>query len=89
MKAVVFYESAPDITMDRIMQIYPEHQARVDEFANAGKVIGIGPFGNPGEGSMGIFIDQQSAEEFIKEDPFILNGIVAKHTIKMWNDDLL
>ncbi len=89
MKAVVLYESAADATMEKIMEIYPGHKSRVDEFAEAGKVIGIGPFGNPGEGSMGIFRDLESAEEFVKEDPFVLEGIVAKHTIRLWNDDLL
>lgn len=89
MKAVVFYESAADATMDKIMEVYPRHKARVDEFAEAGRVIAIGPFGNPGEGSMGIFRDMESAEEFVKDDPFVLEGIVAKHTIKLWNDDLL
>lgn len=33
MKAVVLYETAADITMDRIMEVYPRHAARVDEFA--------------------------------------------------------
>ena len=41
------------------MQIYPAHKARVDEFTTAGKVIGIGPSANPGEGSMGIFRDME------------------------------
>lgn len=73
----MFYESAADATMDKIMEVYPRHKARVDEFAEAGKVIGIGPFGNPDEGSMEIFTDQESEEECVKEDPLVLEGIVV------------
>lgn len=89
MKAVVLYETAPDITMDRIMEVYPRHSQRVDAFAEQGKIIGIGPFGNPGEGSMGVFKDLESAQEFVREDPFVLEGIVAKHTVRLWNDEML
>lgn len=53
------------------------------------KIIGIGPFTNPGEGSMGIFTDKASAEEFIKDDPFVLEGIVSNHVIKEWNDEMI
>lgn len=85
----MFYETAAGVTVERIMEIYPRHKAWLDQFAERGKIIGIGPFGNPGEGSMGIFRDRESAEDFVKDDPFVLEGIVAKYTIKEWNDDML
>jgi uncharacterized protein YciI len=88
MKAVVFYESS-DATPDKIMEVYPRHKQVVDEFAKQGRIIAIGPFANPAGGSMGVFTDRESAEEFIKQDPFVKEGLVGKITVKEWNEILL
>lgn len=87
MRTVVFYENTPDGTMENLMEVFPQHQENEDKFVNAGKVIGIGPFSVPGEGAMGIFTDRESAEEFVKNDPFVLKGFVT-YKIKDWMDDL-
>jgi uncharacterized protein YciI len=38
---------------------------------------------------MGVFCSRAAAEEFVKDDPFVLNGVVARHHIKDWNEILL
>jgi uncharacterized protein YciI len=89
MKAVVFYETA-HVPMEKIMEVYPRHKQLVDDFSKAGKIIAIGTFANPIEdGSMGVFRDKSGAEEFVAQDPFVKEGIVAKTTIKEWNEILL
>jgi uncharacterized protein YciI len=89
MKAVIFYETS-NVPMERIMEIYPMHKNLVDEFCKNGKLIAIGTFANPVEdGSMGVFTDKAGAEEFVSQDPFVKEGIVAKVTIKEWNEILL
>ena len=88
MKTVVLYESNPNVTMEQMMEVFPEHQANEDRFVNAGKVLGIGPFSVPGEGAMGIFTDRESAEEFVKNDPFVKLGLVSNVLIKEWVDEL-
>lgn len=88
MKTVVLYEAAPDATMERFMEVYPEHQANEDKFIKAGKVLGIGPFSQPGEGAMAIFTDRESAEEFVKGDPFVSEGLFSKVIIREWVDEL-
>jgi uncharacterized protein YciI len=89
MKAVVFYRTA-DVSMERIMEIYPRHMQLVGDFSKEGKIIAIGNFANPMEdGSMGVFRDKAGAEEFIAQDPFVKEGIVAKATIKECNEILL
>lgn len=88
MKTVVLYESNPNVTMEQMMDVFPEHQANEDRFVKAGKVIGIGPFSVPGEGAMGIFTDRESAEEFVKNDPFVKLGLVSNVLIKEWVDEL-
>ena len=89
MKAVVFYETS-NVPMEKIMEVYPMHKQLVDDFHKQGKIIAIGTFANPIEdGSMGVFTGKASAEEFVSQDPFVKEGIVAKATIKEWNEILL
>ena len=89
MKTVVLYETAPDTTMEKMMEIFPAHQANEEIFVKAGKILGIGPFAIPGEGAMAIFTDRESAEEFVKGDPFVTTGLVSKVIIKEWHDELV
>jgi uncharacterized protein len=88
MKAVVFYETGSS-TMEQIMAVYPRHKAYLDSFVEKRQVYGIGPFAGDREGSMGIFKSREIAEEFVKNDPFVLEGLVGKITIKEWNDSFL
>ncbi len=86
MKAVVIGESS-GVTMDVIMSVYPRHKAIVEKFIAKGEVIGIGPFGD--RGNMAIFKTRAAAEQFVTEDPFILEGLVKSFVIRDWNDTLL
>lgn len=89
MKTVVLYENHPDATMEQFMEVFPKHQANEDIFVKAGKILGIGPFAIPGQGAMAIFTDKESAEEFVKGDPFVQEGLVAKVIIKEWHDEMM
>ena len=86
MKAVVIGESS-GASMDAIMAVYPRHKAVVDAFKAKGEVIGIGPFTD--RGNMGIFRTRAAAEEFVKQDPFILEGLVKSYVIRDWDDRML
>ena len=86
MKAVVIGESS-GASMDTVMQVYPRHKAVVDSFIEKGEVIGIGPFAD--RGNMAILRTREAAEEFVKQDPFILEGLVKSYVIRDWNDTML
>jgi len=86
MKTVVIGESS-GASMEMIMAVYPRHKAVVDKYISRGEVIGIGPFSD--RGNMAIFKTRAAAEEFAKEDPFILEGLVKSFTIRDWNDNLI
>ena len=86
MKAVVIGEPS-GASMDAIMAVFPRHKAVVDTFTERGDVIGIGPFAD--RGSMAIFRTREAAEAFVKEDPFILEGLVQSFVIRDWNDTML
>jgi uncharacterized protein YciI len=74
-------------TMETIMSVYPRHKIVVDRYIQRGEVIGIGPFTD--RGNMAIFRTRAAAEEFVKEDPFILEGLVKSVAIRDWDDILL
>ena len=86
MKTVVIGESS-GATMEQIMAVYPRHKAVAEEFIARGEVIGIGPFAD--RGNMAIFRTREAAESFVKQDPFILEGLVKSYAIRDWNDSLL
>lgn len=86
MKTVVIGESS-GVTMDKIMSVHPRHKVIVEKFIANGDVIGIGPFTD--FGNMAIFKSRAAAEQFVSEDPFILEGIVKSIVIKDWDDILI
>ena len=86
MKAVVIGESS-GATMEAIMAVYPRHKAIVDKYIKSGDIIGIGPFADMG--NMAIFKTRPVAEQFVNEDPFILEGLVKSFVIRDWNDSML
>ena len=49
----------------------------------------IGTFANPQEeGSMAIFTSREAAEEFVRGDPFVVEGVVRSWEIREWNEVL-
>jgi len=73
--------------MEAIMKVYPRHKALVDQYVAKGVVIGIGPFSD--RGNMGIFRTREAAEEFARDDPFMLEGLVKDYVIREWNDSMI
>jgi uncharacterized protein YciI len=84
MKIVCFYEMATD-ALSKVMAHYPMHRARLEEFHARGLLLAAGPLGNPPESAMAVFTTQEAAEEFIKGDPFVTNGLVSKWRLVEWN----
>jgi uncharacterized protein YciI len=86
MKAVLFYESN-DTPIEKIMEAFPRHKALLDAFHQRGELLAVGAFANPKQdGSMGVFKNKESAEAFVKQDPFQKEGLVGKSIIKEWNE---
>lgn len=90
MKAVVFYEFGANAPMEAVMAVFPRHKVLLNAFASRGELLAVGPFADPvKDGSMGVFKDRTAAETFVQQDPFVLEGLVGKYTIKDWNESLL
>jgi len=88
MKAVLIGEGA-GASMHTIMSVYPRHKMIADKFIERGDVIGMGPFTDSVRGNMAIFKNREAAEQFAKEDPFILEGLIRSFVIHDWNDNLI
>lgn len=86
MKAVVIGESS-GATIEAIMKVYPRHKSVVDNYITRNELLGVGPFADMG--NMAIFKSRAAAEQFVTEDPFILEGLVKSFVIRDWNDILL
>jgi uncharacterized protein YciI len=86
MKAVVIGESS-GASMDVVMAVYPRHKAVADKYIASGELIAAAPFAD--RGNMAIFKTRAAAEAFVKEDPFILEGLVKSFVIRDWNDTML
>jgi uncharacterized protein len=87
MKCVVFYETAQD-GLTKAPTNYPAHKARIDEFVRRGELLMVGPWANPVEGALAIFKTRDGAEAFVKDDPFVVNGVVSNVTFRDWREIL-
>jgi len=87
MKAVVI-GVGNGASMNAIMAVYPRHKAVVDVFVARGDVIGIGPFTDKG-GNLAIFRTREAAEQFVKQDPFVIEGLIKSYDIRDWGDQML
>lgn len=88
MKAVLLYHSAPDVLAMAQLH-FAAHQARFQAFHARGELLAIGPFADPRDGALAVFRTRAAAEEFAREDPFVVNGVVARWEVKEWNEVLL
>jgi uncharacterized protein YciI len=88
-KYVLLYESADDVRAKAAVH-FAEHSAWGQEFHRRGSLIAYGPFANPQEeGSMAVFTSREAAEEFARDDPFVVNGVVHAWQIREWDEAFL
>jgi uncharacterized protein YciI len=87
MKTVMFYDLAPG-GAEKAPANFAAHRARLDKFHARGVLLMAGPLGNPPEGALGIFTSREAAEEFVGDDPFVLNGVVDNVRLMPWNEVL-
>jgi len=87
-KYVLFYDSSPDVA--RLAPLHgAAHRAHWNAFLANGTLLMIGPFADPREGAMGIFTTREAAESFATEDPFVLNGVVSKWSVREWMEAIV
>ena len=88
MKYVLLYEATEDFRSKAPLHI-EEHRALWKQFHSAGQLLMIGPFtDDPAGGAMGVFTTRDAAENFVQVDPFVSHGVVARWSIREWNEVL-
>ena len=88
MKYVLLYEASPDFR-SKVPAHVEAHRALWRKFHAQGTLLMVGPFTDePTGGAMGVFTTRAAAEEFVQGDPFVTNGVVARWTIREWNEVL-
>lgn len=89
MKYVLLYNSAPGF-MEKVPAHIGAHRALWATFSADKRLLMVGPFNDQPIGdAMGVFATREAAEEFVRLDPFVSSGIVAKWTIREWNEVLV
>jgi uncharacterized protein YciI len=88
MKYVLSYESAADFRA-KVPAHIAAHRALWAQYHAEGTLLLVGPFTDePLGGAMGVFTTRAAAEAFVAADPFVAHGIVARWTIREWNEVL-
>ncbi|HEX4574483.1 MAG TPA: YciI family protein [Gemmatimonadales bacterium] len=88
MKYVLLSEAAPDFRA-KVPSHLEAHRALWKAFHGDGRLLMVGPFTDPpAGGAMGVFTSRAAAEEFVRTDPFVTQGIVGRWTIREWNEAL-
>ncbi len=82
----VFYEVVDDF-VGRRTAFRGEHLRRVSESYARGELILGGALGDPADLALLVFHtkERQTVESFVRNDPYVTNGLVLKWQIRPWN----
>lgn len=83
---ILFYKTVDNYIEKRI-PFREAHLAYVKEAHNRGELILAGALSDPADAAILIFkIDSsKTAEDFAKNDPYVLNGIIKEWNVRPWN----
>ena len=85
MHYLLFYETAPDY-LERRPQFRAEHLSHAWQAADSGKLLLAGAIGEPVDGAVLLFQcdDPKIIEDFARNDPYVLAGVVTGWKIRPW-----
>jgi uncharacterized protein YciI len=83
---ILFYKTVENY-VERRVPFRELHLAYAKEFQNRGELILGGALDDPVDGAVLIFkCDTKSlVEEFAKNDPYVLNGLIVEWKVRKWN----
>ena len=82
---LLFYEGGPDY-LERRPEFRASHLTYAWEAADRGELLIGGALADPVDGAVLLFVgdDKSVAEEFARSDPYVVNGLVARWTVREW-----
>ena len=81
----LFYDLVDDY-IQRRTQYREEHLRLAKDSQNRGEMVLAGAFAEPADQALLLFKSDTSSvvEQFVKNDPYVRNGLVKKWTIRIW-----
>ncbi|HSY33158.1 MAG TPA: YciI-like protein [Verrucomicrobiae bacterium] len=83
---VLLYEVVDDFVARRA-PFRADHLRLTGEAHNRGEIVLAGALAEPADTALIIFhcADKSVAEDFARRDPYVVNGLVKKWTVRPWN----
>ena len=83
--ALFYREVVPDFIERRTM-FREEHLGLAREAHSRGELLLAGALSNPPDGALLVFRadDATPAEDFVRKDPYVINGLVKRWEIRPW-----
>ncbi len=83
--ALFYREAVPDF-IERRGIFREEHLGLAREAHSRGELLLAGALANPPDGALLVFRadDPTPAEEFVRKDPYVINGLVKRWEIRPW-----
>jgi uncharacterized protein len=80
---ILIYDYVPDI-LERRAPFREAHLAAITAAKADGRLVMVGPFGDPPKGGVFIFAAEtpEIPEAFADADPYVINGLVAQRRIE-------
>jgi uncharacterized protein len=60
------------------------HLGTAAKYKKSGDLVMGGAYKDPVDGALVVFNSKEAAENFVKEDPYVQNGIVTNFTVREW-----
>lgn len=82
---VLSYEVVDDY-VERRAQFREQHLAQAQAAHERGEMVMGGALADPVDGALTIFraADASVVEDFVRNDPYVINGLVTNWTIRQW-----
>jgi uncharacterized protein YciI len=82
---ILFYDYPPDY-FERRAPLRPDHFVHAQRAVDAGSLLLAGAFPEEPHGGVLVFRadDASVAEEFARNDPYVLNGLVTSWRVREW-----
>ena len=82
---LLFYEAGPDY-VERRPQFRAEHLALAWAAQERGDMVLAGPLADPVDGAVLMFAGENKsvAENFARNDPYVVSGMVARWYVREW-----
>ena len=83
MHYILFYDFVPDY-LNKRTPFREEHLKLLKELHNQKELVLAGAFADPADGAALVFRIQEAAENLVKVDPYVKNGLVTKSYVRKW-----